>query len=1608
MEFQRLVEKAARTQDRVARLRLWIDAVENARRPDYTRVLSPYTPPESTDIVRGIEDDRAAVYSFGVLGHAILSGTVHWGGGSTAELRRSIVSGRLPPIGLPGFSRAMVGRINRIIARATEKDPSARYKDREWLATELRGLVPTDADRRGKTVRYIPPIHDSAFREISRWLSDARSDPGECLMILGPSGIGKTYLWETVEDELRRAEETWAYAKAEQHDGRPYQIVAQILDRNRDVTGEIIESGEVSARVQNLVSVIIPSLARDDSRFEVVDVPGGLSPSDELADLLMIVLERTRTSVLCVDDYQWTDRFSRAVIARVSEADFPLPVAILSRDPVGDVATHCPHRLIELQPLDLEAARSFVATIQSPEDPVTENRFERAFSISRGNPLALTSAIRDDSVRSSFLATRDNVPDDVAVAVAQDRLRALEDVERRLVVLAALVGSPIPVSELRHAVEGETDTIAEAMEELESSFVFVRRRSDDVVRFAHDSIETAARTLANDEPELVRSAIHILVDRMNRGDDGAAYRAARLLSTTPEVDLPYRHWVLVFLNAARRSLRSLAPEEALRFADTGLRHVQGVDRITLLAVAHEAAYLKSDRSIMSRYYRQIAATGDSDAIAGARDLWLRRCYADERFRGASMIGRRILEGIRPGSRVLRWEEDLAAAERFLTTSSPRRVFRTIVDAGLATDRWTRLATDVLHWMYLPSLTNGAGEIAILAYYILTIAQTSGWSPLTGTGFVAWATYRAFTRNPGRWVRPHVRYAERLARMSPDPLASHSIRMLAHGLCGFWITTHDDYIARLERLEREGRTLGNWHFVAHCIHLGGQSRLWRGESLQAVRDRLDRGRREIRSFGLDRVDRALLKHQQTAETLLGYASDPLRLDGFEADEDSYLRSLTQSSDLLGLIGFWVAKSYLAVFTDRAEIAVDYFARIEEYLPIIGTFHDRAIVHFLWSLAAFRAGDHVLGTQQLRIVRKMERFARGSRRHRLRFLLGERAIAVGRSRMAQNHLRRAYTNAVEDRYIHEAGLIAERLAAVTADRSYRYLAWAHYREWGSSPAAERVAENLGEIAFSPGSLTVPTNDDEFVRAITTADSTATAIEETARRIAELTGAAQVYVHATLADDDELHLYYSEDRRSIRVERFPPDIALILSEVPVGEGRTTELRSGRSRPIPVVASRSTEVEGAVLSVLVLGVSGAAEYSSITRINVGAVIRSANMAMALLRMRERESLTVRDLGEIKQQLSETELYRRRLFRALPDAFLLVIRIGNVVYSNHVAERYILRDREGVTRFRDELREDMARLAEIPARDGRVVSERLPFNGGYVEVRVAPASEASEVDLLLAVSIRDVTETVEREQRIAQQDRQLVISDRLASIGMFSSAIVHEISNPNHILQLNTQSLAMVMSWLQAEVETESARSMVGQATELTEQIEEASRRVESVLRMVKSYGREGRGERWEMIDIAQVCERAFRFSRIMASQYTDRFRMHSIEALPRIRGERALLEQAIINLIKNACESLEDRHGSVELQAGLDSEDGGIAVSICDTGPGFPEDVQKNLGTPFMSGRTEQGGTGLGLSIVLAIVEKHQGRLSVSRDDTFRTRVTLHLPFASSDSQTPAETIL
>jgi signal transduction histidine kinase len=125
-------------------------------------------------------------------------------------------------------------------------------------------------------------------------------------------------------------------------------------------------------------------------------------------------------------------------------------------------------------------------------------------------------------------------------------------------------------------------------------------------------------------------------------------------------------------------------------------------------------------------------------------------------------------------------------------------------------------------------------------------------------------------------------------------------------------------------------------------------------------------------------------------------------------------------------------------------------------------------------------------------------------------------------------------------------------------------------------------------------------------------------------------------------------------------------------------------------------------------------------------------------------------------------------------------------------------------------------------------------------------------------------------------------------------------------------------------------------------------------------------------------------------------RLRQELADDLPVVNGDPRLLEQAVVNLLLNACDACKDG-GEVVLD--LRRQDAELEIAVQDSGTGISPSSASRAAEPLYTTKGREGGTGLGLAIAHEIVASHGGRLAFTPAVPRGTRAVIAVPAAQGD---------
>ncbi|WP_298184205.1 PAS domain S-box protein [uncultured Pseudomonas sp.] len=234
----------------------------------------------------------------------------------------------------------------------------------------------------------------------------------------------------------------------------------------------------------------------------------------------------------------------------------------------------------------------------------------------------------------------------------------------------------------------------------------------------------------------------------------------------------------------------------------------------------------------------------------------------------------------------------------------------------------------------------------------------------------------------------------------------------------------------------------------------------------------------------------------------------------------------------------------------------------------------------------------------------------------------------------------------------------------------------------------------------------------------------------------------------------------------------------------------------------------------------------------------------------------------------------------------------------------------------------------------------------------------------------RDMTERELREAEQRRHQDELAHTARLVTLGELASGIAHEINQP---LAAVVNYASASQRYLKALGDNPEAADKVAQGLE---RINEHAKHASEVIKRLRAFLRKGQ-RRTQALDIASVAREAVRLCQWEASNWQVTIAEQLADNLPRVYADRVLLEQVLLNLLRNAIDANREAHpgqaSRIELSAV--EQDGQLCVRVWDQGPGVAQGELEHIFTPFYTSKAE--GLGLGLSMSRSILEGFGGAL-------------------------------
>jgi PAS domain S-box-containing protein len=421
----------------------------------------------------------------------------------------------------------------------------------------------------------------------------------------------------------------------------------------------------------------------------------------------------------------------------------------------------------------------------------------------------------------------------------------------------------------------------------------------------------------------------------------------------------------------------------------------------------------------------------------------------------------------------------------------------------------------------------------------------------------------------------------------------------------------------------------------------------------------------------------------------------------------------------------------------------------------------------------------------------------------------------------------------------------------------------------------------------------------------------------------------------------------------------------------------------------------------------------------HIGCLAYSSTLAIGVFKHRKAYDILVQMKVKLQEEaLRQSEEKYRTILHSLEEGYFEVDLKGNLTFFNDAFVRWSSYSREELMGMNNRQYMDEETAKKVYQVFNKVYStgksanafdwEMIKKDGtkGWIETSVSLIRDSSGQPVGFRGIGRDASERRRIEEQAKLHQQQLMQAGKMVALGTLVSSVAHEINNPNNFIMLNAPLLKetweRVLPILDEYYEEKGSFAIGGmrypemreRIPRLLSGITDGSKRIQQIVEDLRDFVRRDASDMSQPVDVNAVLRSAISLLSNMINKSTSHFSVRYAEKLPVLKGNSHRLEQVIINLIQNACQSLPDVRGAISLSTAYDEKTSCIVVKVQDEGVGIPPDVLPRIAEPFFTTKPGSGGIGLGLSISSRIIKEHGGTLVFASEPGKGTTAEIILP--------------
>jgi len=239
--------------------------------------------------------------------------------------------------------------------------------------------------------------------------------------------------------------------------------------------------------------------------------------------------------------------------------------------------------------------------------------------------------------------------------------------------------------------------------------------------------------------------------------------------------------------------------------------------------------------------------------------------------------------------------------------------------------------------------------------------------------------------------------------------------------------------------------------------------------------------------------------------------------------------------------------------------------------------------------------------------------------------------------------------------------------------------------------------------------------------------------------------------------------------------------------------------------------------------------------------------------------------------------------------------------------------------------------------------------------------------------------------EELGHREEELIQSKKLASLGILTAGVAHEITNPLNNISMIAQTYAELYPTL-AEPDRIEFMSKVDAETE----------RIRKIVKSLLDFSKP-KDANPAVAEINSIVHTTLTLVQNMIDVSNIETSIHLADGLPPVFVDEHQVQQVLVNLVTNAVQAM-STGGRLVISTRMGKNGNSVEIGVADTGKGIAPEFLPHIFDPFFSTKGE-GGTGLGLSVSYGIIKNHHGEIRVDSKVGVGTTFTIELPRAPKE---------